>query len=171
MSGDLIEGRGMKIMKWIPIPVLLFASLFACCAARYEPLVDFGICLGAIIFEMLTGQVPFQGPNVYAVMNSRLVGDPPGPRTLNPEIPPQVEEIVLHAMERDPFKRYHTAAAMRAELAAPETVHVTGRHQRLRRASPWKRKFRNLRMYVIIGLAPIVLFLLLWLMLSRQAHH
>lgn len=128
-------------------------------------------CLGAIIYEMLTGQVPFQGPNVYAVMNSRLVGDPPGPRTLNPEIPPQVEEIVLHAMERDPFKRYHSAAAMKAELDAPETVHVTGRHQRLRRATPWKRKFRNLRMYVIIGLAPIVMFLLLWFMLSRQGHH
>ena len=128
-------------------------------------------CLGAILFEMLTGQVPFQGPNVYAVMNSRLVGDPPGPRTLNPEIPPQVEEIVLHAMERDPFKRYHTAAAMKAEVDAPETVHVTGRHQHLRRATPWKRKFRNLRMYVMIGLVPIVLFLLLWFMLSRQGHH
>ena len=88
--------------------------------------------LGAILYEMLTGQVPFQGPNVYAVMNARLVGDPPAPRSLNLEIPPQVEEIVLHAMERDPFKRYHSAAEMKAELDAPESVHITGRHQRLR---------------------------------------
>lgn len=50
MSEDQIEGKGMKIMKWIPIPVLLFASLFACCTGHYEPLVDLGICLGAIIF-------------------------------------------------------------------------------------------------------------------------
>src|SRR6266581_346072 len=69
--------------------------------------------LGAIIFEMLTGQVPFQGPNVYAVMNARLVGDPPAPRSLNPEIPPQIEEIVLHAMEREPSNRYGSAAEMK----------------------------------------------------------
>ncbi len=124
--------------------------------------------LGAILYEMLTGQVPFQGPNVYAVMNSRLVGDPPAPRSLNPEIAPQVEEIVLHAMERDPFKRYHSAAEMKAELDAPETVHVTGRHQRLRRATSWKRKFRHVRLAVITGLIPIVMFLLLWFILSRQ---
>ena len=124
--------------------------------------------LGAILYEMLTGQVPFQGPNVYAVMNARLVGDPPAPRSLNPEIPPQVEEIVLHAMERDPFKRYHSAAAMKAELDAPETVVVTGRHRRLRRATSWKRRFRHVRMALITTLAPIVMFLLLWFVLSRQ---
>ena len=89
---------------------------------------------------------------------------------MNTEIPAQVEEIVLHAMERDPFKRYPSAAAMRAELDAPETVQVTGRHQRLRRAAPWKRKFRRVRMYVIAFLAPVVLFLLLWFVLSRQGH-
>ena len=71
-------------------------------------------------------------------------------------------------MERDPFKRYPSAAAMKAELDAPETVKVTGRHQRLRRAAPWKRRFRRVRMYVITGLAPIVLFLILWFILSRQ---
>lgn len=87
------------------------------------------------------------------------------------KIPPQVEEIVLHAMERDPFKRYHSAALMKAELDAPETVQLTHRHQRLRRARPWKRKLRQLRMYVITGLIPIVMFLLLWFVLSRQGHH
>jgi serine/threonine protein kinase len=124
--------------------------------------------LGAILYEMLTGQVPFQGPNVYAVMNARLVGDPPAPRSLNPEIPPQVEEIVLHAMERDPFKRYHSAAEMKADLDAPETVQVTGRHRRLRRATSWKRRFRHVRVALITALAPIVMFLLLWFVLSRQ---
>lgn len=127
--------------------------------------------LGAILYEMLTGQVPFQGPNVYAVMNSRLVGDPPAPKSINPEISPQVEEIVLHAMERDPFKRYHSAAGMKAELDAPERVHVTGRRHKLRRARPWKRRFRQVRMYLITGLIPVAMFLLLWFILSRQGHH
>src|SRR5438105_4858029 len=124
--------------------------------------------LGAILYEMLTGQVPFQGPNVYAVMNARLVGDPPAPRSLNPEIPPQVEEIVLHAMEREPSNRYSSASEMKAELDAPETVELTGRHQRLRRTTSWKRKFRHVRMGIITGLIPIVMFLLLWFVLSRQ---
>ena len=39
-----------KITKWISIPVLLAASLFACCAASYEPAVDCVICLAAIFF-------------------------------------------------------------------------------------------------------------------------
>lgn len=39
-----------KILKWASIPVLLIASLFAFCAASYEPLVDLAICLGAVIF-------------------------------------------------------------------------------------------------------------------------
>jgi serine/threonine protein phosphatase PrpC len=127
--------------------------------------------LGAILYEMFTGQVPFQGPNVYAVMNARLVGDPTAPRKLNPQLSPQIEEIILHAMERDPAKRYHSAAAMKAELEAPEKVHVTERHQRLQRPTAWKRKIRKLRMYVITAMLPVIAFLLLWLILSRQAHH
>jgi serine/threonine-protein kinase len=126
--------------------------------------------LGAILYEMVTGEVPFQGPNVYAVMNARLVGDPQAPRKLNPELPPQIEEIILHAMERDPSKRYPSAAAMKAELDAPETVHVTGRHHRLRYAVPWKRRFRRVRMIAMTAMLPIVAFLLLWLILSRQGH-
>jgi hypothetical protein len=38
-----------KVVKWASIPVLLIASLFACCAASYQPLVDLAICLGGII--------------------------------------------------------------------------------------------------------------------------
>jgi len=124
--------------------------------------------LGAIIYEMMTGQVPFQGPNVYAVMNARLVGDPEAPRKLNPELSPHVEEIILHAMERDPMKRYSSAVAMKVDLDEPEAVPVTGRHHRLRRPSPWKRQFRLVRMYVIVGMLPVIAFLLLWLILSRQ---
>lgn len=126
--------------------------------------------LGAIIYEMVTGQVPFQGPNVYAVMNARLVGDPDPPRKLNPELSPHIEEIILHAMERDPVKRYSNAAAMKVELDEPEAVQITGRSHHLRRPNPWKRKFRLIRMYVIVGMLPVIAFLLLWLILSRQGH-
>jgi hypothetical protein len=39
-----------RIIKWISIPVLLLAAMFSCLAASYEPLIDFVICLGAILF-------------------------------------------------------------------------------------------------------------------------
>jgi len=124
--------------------------------------------LGAILYEMLTGQVPFKGPNLYAVMNARLTGDPSAPRILNPEISPQIEEVVLHAMERDPLKRYSSAATMKAELDSPETVEVTHRHKRLRAVVPESRRFRRVSVYLCAPLIPIVAFLLLWFLLSRQ---
>jgi serine/threonine-protein kinase len=46
--------------------------------------------LGAILYEMITGQTPFEGTNPLAIMNARLIGDPIAPRKLNPEISPQV---------------------------------------------------------------------------------
>ena len=70
--------------------------------------------LGAMLYEMTTGHVPFEGPNPFIVMNSRLTGDPMAPRKRNPEIPPEIEEIILHAMEREPQRRYATAAEMKA---------------------------------------------------------
>ena len=54
-----------------------------------------------------------------AVMNSRVTGDPEALRKLNPKISEQAEEITLHAMQRDPAKRYATAAEMKADLLDP----------------------------------------------------
>ncbi len=58
--------------------------------------------LGAVLYEMTTGSVPFEGPNPFIVMNSRITGDPVAPRKVNPEISEALEEIILHAMEREP---------------------------------------------------------------------
>jgi serine/threonine protein phosphatase PrpC len=124
--------------------------------------------LGAILYEMLTGHVPFEAPNAFAVMNARLVGDPPAPRTYNPVLRPQVEEIILHAMAREPADRYESAKAMKADLDHPDDVVVTGRVTRLTLPTPWKNRWRTVRIAVITALVPIVLFLLLWLMLSRR---
>jgi serine/threonine-protein kinase len=126
--------------------------------------------LGAILYEMLTGRLPFEGPNAYAVMNSRLVGDPAAPRAHNPSIRPEVEEIVLHAMERNPDDRYASAAAFKAELDAPENIHVTGRASRLQAPVMAKRTWRIVRIALLTALVPIALFFLLFLMLSHRAH-
>jgi len=59
-------------------------------------------------------------------MHARLMRDPPPPRGVNRELTPQIEEIILHALERKPPDRYVSVAALKAELDSPEKVIVTG---------------------------------------------
>src|SRR6266481_2077088 len=115
--------------------------------------------LGAILYEMTTGRVPFEGPNPFIVMNSRITGDPVAPRKVNPEISPELEEIILHAMEREPARRYPTAAAMKAELDDLESVKVTGKHQHLQSPKVWKTRWQGMRLVVISAVLPIVVFI------------
>ncbi len=106
--------------------------------------------LGAILYEMSTGSTPFEGESPYAIMNARLTGDPIAPRKVNPKLTPALEEIILHAMERNPALRYPSAAAMKAELDDYEKVELVGRYRHLQEPQIWKSKFRTLPL--IIGL-------------------
>jgi serine/threonine-protein kinase len=72
--------------------------------------------LGMIVYEMLTGTLPFQGDNALAVMNQHLTAIPAPPRTLQPSIPPGVEAVVLKAIRRDTDERYQTITEFRSDL-------------------------------------------------------
>jgi serine/threonine-protein kinase len=124
--------------------------------------------LGAILYEMLTDRVPFPGENPFVIMNNRVTGDPPSPRGINPAISPQVEEIVLHAMARNPDDRYPDAAAMRAELEHPDRVEVTGRVHRLVEPHPLATRWRRYRLIIVGAGMPLLALLALWL--SRHLH-
>jgi serine/threonine-protein kinase len=123
--------------------------------------------LGAMLYEMVTGQAPFEGANPYMIMNARLTGDPVAPRKVNPQISAPVEEIILHAMERNPYDRYPSAAAMKVELDHPETVALTGRHERLKPPVLWRTKWRMVRTVVIALLIPVVVFGLMFLIFQH----
>jgi len=124
--------------------------------------------LGAILYEMLTGRVPFEGETAYMIMNARLIGDPVAPRVRQPDITPQIEEIVLRAMARDPDERFQSAAEMKAALDAPEEVELTGRAERLQPPVIWRSRWRSLRIVAISILIPVILFYLFFLMFSRR---
>jgi eukaryotic-like serine/threonine-protein kinase len=118
--------------------------------------------LGAILYEMLTGQAPFQGENPFAVMNDRLLNYPVPPRELNPEIPPALQEIVYRALERDRRNRYASANEMAWDLAHMDQVTPADRAEmqdwRTRRsASPRRALF-----YAAAALLPIAVFALLF---------
>jgi serine/threonine protein kinase len=128
--------------------------------------------LGAILYEMLTGKIAFNNEDTMEIMNARVTGDPESPRRLQPEISPQAEEIVLHAMERDPDKRYATAAALKADLDHPGQVKLTGRCDRLEPSTPFKRGLRKARTIILWAVVPVIvqvlLFFLLWHHLKKH---
>jgi len=93
--------------------------------------------LGGLLYEMLTGVLPFQNDNPWAALNARVTGDPMAPRKLNPELSAQAEEIVLRALQREPADRYASAAAMKAEIDTVDHLRVTGLADRLQEPAPW----------------------------------
>jgi len=129
--------------------------------------------LGAMLYEMVVGDTPFEGENLFVVMNARVTGDPVAPRKRNPEVTPQVEEIILHAMEREPGKRYPKATAMKTELDNPTaTVQLTGRCDRLQAPSSLTSGGQKTK-WIILGVttALLVLGLLVWLIIQRGTAH
>ncbi|MGE5275724.1 MAG: protein kinase domain-containing protein, partial [Acidobacteriota bacterium] len=73
--------------------------------------------VGAVLYEMVTGQRAFPEPNVMLLINDVLSRDPEPPGTLNPQLPPGLEKVILKALEKDPANRYQSAKELGADLA------------------------------------------------------
>ncbi len=119
--------------------------------------------LGVMLYEMLTGKVPFTGPNAFIIMNDRVLNNPVPPREIDPEISPQLQEIVYRAIERDARNRYATAKEFSWDLQHADQVGVAERPELRdwkRRRTPWARR---ILFYVAMALIPIVIFALLLL--------
>lgn len=72
--------------------------------------------VGVMLYEMITGQLPFEADNAVSVAIMQLQADPRPPRDINPAIPDGLEEITLKAMQKNATQRYQSAAEMLRDI-------------------------------------------------------
>src|SRR4029077_12523550 len=73
--------------------------------------------VGVVLYELLTGDVPFSGDTAVEIAMKHLSTVPKAPSTIRAEIPPPLDQIVLRALAKDPGERFQSAEEMDAELA------------------------------------------------------
>ncbi|MBL9012974.1 MAG: serine/threonine protein kinase, partial [Myxococcales bacterium] len=72
--------------------------------------------LGAIMYEMLSGEPPYSGDNFMEILTKKATQDPPAPITIREDLPPQVSDLVMQAMARNPDRRPQTMETLEYEL-------------------------------------------------------
>jgi len=72
--------------------------------------------LGVVLYEMVTGKLPYEGDAPISVALKKINGDAMPPSLINPEISSAVEKVILRAMARDPFKRYASVRQLKQDL-------------------------------------------------------
>jgi serine/threonine-protein kinase len=124
--------------------------------------------VGVILYEMLTGKLPFPGPTPMAAMNDRLLNPPVPPRVADPTVSPQLQEVIYRALEREPKNRYATAHEFAHDLQHLDQVGVEDRPEITnweKRKSPLSRKILY---YGGLALIPVVILLLMILVARHR---
>lgn len=124
--------------------------------------------VGIMLYEMLTGKLPFSGPSPLAIMNDRVLNHPIPPSVADPSISPQLQEVLYRALERDPRNRYGDAHEFKWDLENLDQVGVENDRDEIR---DWhKRKSflsRRIILYTTLALIPVAVLLLMLLLAHR----
>lgn len=103
---------------------------------RGDPRSDI-FALGAILYQLLTHELPYGLPDTEAALRRRLWQEPPPPRRWRPEIPAWLQEVLLRCLAPEPAQRYPSAAHLAFDLRHPQQVRVTARGEALHTAAAW----------------------------------
>jgi serine/threonine protein kinase len=96
--------------------------------------------LGVVLYQMLTGKLPFQGNNNYSMIYQIINAEAPAPSALRTEVPPQLDAIVKRALQKNTRERYQTWEEVSHDLVA-----VFGNLQKPEKSIPDSEKFNALR--------------------------
>jgi tetratricopeptide (TPR) repeat protein/tRNA A-37 threonylcarbamoyl transferase component Bud32 len=113
--------------------------------------------LGAILYHAVTGRPPFTAATVVATLRQLLEAEPVPPRQLNPQVDRDLETIALTCLEKDPARRYQSAAACAADLAR----YLEGLPIVARRTSPVERAVKWARRRPAVALLAVMSVLML----------
>ncbi|MGA8186206.1 MAG: protein kinase [Terriglobia bacterium] len=136
--------------------------------ARGEPLdarTDL-FSFGAVLYEMVTGRQAFEGDSMAEVLARILKEEPPAPRTLNPQVPAKLEEIITRCLEKERDLRYQTASDLRADLTRLRRDTATGTTAAATRGAPPRAAHRKLRL-VGMGFGAAALLALIFLLILK----
>ncbi len=117
--------------------------------------------LGVMIYQLLTGRVPFEGDSEITLMRRHLEETPVAPHVHNVSLPPQVEPVLLKALAKDPAERYQTASQLVADLQAvlagrPEAAPLPGPRQQ---GVDRPQRTRPALLPILFGLAALLVIL------------
>lgn len=126
--------------------------------------------IGASMYELLTGEQPFTGETVTNILNAVMTKDPVAPRAIRPEIPVDLETIVLKSMEKQPADRYLTAGSLAKDLERflnDEDI-VAQPPSLLQRAGRWGRRHRGVLQASVAVAAALLISVVVFTLRSRQ---
>ena len=136
-----------------------------------------------ILYEALTGRVPFEGDSAVAVAMKQVSQTPQRPSSINPQVSPALDAVVMRALEKDPGQRFQSADAFIAALdAALQRPGRRRRHRRLRAAAAGRRAGRGAsrsdarggarsarrQLWILAAIAAVLIGVLVGLALTRD---
>jgi eukaryotic-like serine/threonine-protein kinase len=127
--------------------------------------------IGIVLYELLTGQPPFDAESPVTIALKQVSEEPVPPRRINPAVPPAVEAVVMRALRKDPAERFQDADAMIAALEAA----ITGGYVETIAEDPVavleeedRRNWRRIAVIALIVLALAALAIGAWLLLTPE---